>query len=191
VITNPFKNIDERISRLERGFISDANALINQGRQIVALEMQQKQLASAETVRWCVAEITRLEEQLKAMMPKDATIQRHGEYIRQNAETIQKQGAKIAELEKRTAAPMGLEPMPARVWEAVLQLVERNGGQITTAQVAREMGVGCSIASARLYYLVRKGCLRKVSTGVFEIPGKAGYGDHPSRILARSVGQSA
>jgi DNA-binding transcriptional ArsR family regulator len=63
-VTNPFKKIDQRLERLDRRQQSVENCLMDESKRIAHLE---KTSASAETVRWCVNELTKAQQRLDGL----------------------------------------------------------------------------------------------------------------------------
>lgn len=155
---NPYRQFDQRITDLEKECDqtdhrqqSVEDCLITQAKRIGVLE---KETASAETVRWCVAEITRLEERLNA-------------------------------LTKRTAAPLGMDGL-TNAERVIREALLTARSPMTCPEVTAITGIPYKSVSAHLSRMARAGVIDRVKRGSYALQG---YGDHPSRIIARSVGQ--
>jgi hypothetical protein len=206
------KKLREEQYRIEGRIDQLVASAIDQNTRLREVE---KTYGSAETLRWAVGEITKLEKRIKAIESLNVQLDNAAE--RWGAGTVENLQKRIKALETSTKAPAGLEPVevkrggarfkgqrvPGSLRDRILKLLAGTGRPMHVKEIGQSVGSDSHRQALRL--MANEGVVQRVSLGVYALPVST-YGGHTSRYVeaasrgrcveaatlqcARSVGQN-
>lgn len=162
------KKLKQTTDRLDRQQQSFDTCLLGMHKRVTDLE---KNSAAAETVRWAVAEIGKLEQRVKGL------------------ETSTKPPMGLEPLQHGGPRFKG-KAVPTSAAERIIRYLEGRG-PVSYVAIAGDLGINPNTVATALMRAVRAGKVSRVSLGCYALP-QSTYGGHASRYLepARSIGQN-
>jgi hypothetical protein len=196
------KKLREEQYRIEGRIDQLVAATIDQSTRLREVE---RTYGSAETLRWAVGEITKLEKRMDKLASREAAIDDAAK--RWGAGTIENLQKRIKTLEDRTQPPAGLEPVkaggrrikgqrvPGGIPDRILDALKSAGRPMTAQEIAAAVGTH----NGHWWQLRRmdeRGEITRLAKGLYALPQDT-YGGHASRYVeaatlqcARSAGQN-